>query len=115
MPIRRIDIGAAYIEAGVVVSRNQGGVGRQGAAVEFIPGVQHQLRAAEVEPHPIAVVRGAGRGRAEYLKAQYVAVEAERSGHVVDLDQGAKALHVDWHGTSISRVAAIPGLIRSGG
>jgi hypothetical protein len=32
------------------------------------------------------------------LEAEHVAVEAGRCWHIEDLEQGAKALHVDWHG-----------------
>src|ERR1700677_654453 len=61
-------------------------------------GVEHQVGIVAAEPDPIDVPVGLGVGVHVDFESEQLAVEAKRSGHIVDGEQGAKTAHVDWHG-----------------
>jgi hypothetical protein len=96
MLVSRVEIFAAEEHAGVLVAGDARRIWSGRPLVSFISGVEHQFRAIQLEPCPIAVVPGLRRG--VNFESQHVAVEANRGRHVKDLKQRSDAVNV--HGRS---------------
>jgi hypothetical protein len=92
-----IHIGTTDVEAGIVVRVDVGRIGRRWAVILFVACIEHELSAWTLEPAPIDIVGRTRRGCAEDFKAEDVAVKADGSGHVEDLQEWADTLECESH------------------
>ena len=87
-----VQIFAAEIQAGVVVGSGPRGLGRRGTLVRLVRGIEHQLRAIQLEPGPIAVIPRLRRS--VNFEAEHVAIEMNRGWHVENLKEWSDAVNV---------------------
>src|ERR1700690_2575279 len=95
MMVGGVQIFTAEEQAGVAMACDAGRIGRGGAVVGFVSGIEHHLGAVQFEQDPIAVVPRFGP--AEYLEAQHVAIKLKRGGHIEHLKQWCDAMNVHGH------------------
>src|ERR1700747_2914970 len=76
-----INVGARKVNASIVVGGTAGGVGGNGTfVIEFVGGVEHELRVAQFEQAPVESVFAAEGWRGHFDgEAKLVAVEADGS------------------------------------